>query len=224
MTTWISRLPRLRDVFARYRADPYMRGRTSEVVAAALLADGLVGLENPLRGRDKRPGILGALVLTAIGLLVITVLSGLLHQGDPYANGATADGVISGVIHQRSTNGGNLCSGTVSYTVVGRAYQAESGSSSGALCSEQGTHVPVSYLAANPAAGRPQFAETATVQRMVTGVGWVLFILGALTTLLKLAEIVIGIVLFSRGRHLVRTNEPVPAGQLLDDLKVAWNG
>lgn len=42
--------------------NPYRAGRVRQVVGGVLIADGLVGLENPFDGRSTRPGILGGAV------------------------------------------------------------------------------------------------------------------------------------------------------------------
>ena len=223
MSTTYGRLQRVRAVIARHRQDPYLRGRALQVAGGALLADGLVGLENPLDGRDKRPGILGSLLVAGIGAVFVFFGSMLLHSTDPYPGGRTAPGTITAVERGTGDNS-NTCSGTVTYTVAERQYQVRTSSSSTTLCSKQGTSVEVSYLPDAPAAGRPQLRGDHTLLRVVQIVGWTVLVLGIVQTLVRLAELVIGVWALVRGRRLVRRSTPVPAEAVLEELHAAWSG
>lgn len=62
----LSRPRSLRALLDRWSGQPYLRGRAMRLGGGALLADGLVGLENPLDGRRERAGIFGSLLMVAI--------------------------------------------------------------------------------------------------------------------------------------------------------------
>lgn len=223
MTSWTTRLPQLRAVYGHASHDPFLRGRAATTIGVALLADGLVGLDNPLAGRDRRPGILGAALIAALGIIVILVLGFVIHTSSPYPNGHIAQGTITAV-QPHDSNGTKICSATIVYNADGAAHTIDSDLSAKSLCTQQGQHVPVSYTDANAAAGRPQFAESNWILEGFRALGWLVFAIGAATFLLRLAELVFGVVLIVRGRRLTRSARPTDLGQLLDNLKAAWAG
>lgn len=217
----LTRIASLRRVLARLGQQPYLRGRALQVGGGALLADGLVGLENPLDRRDKRPGILGAVFIVVIAVVILFFLGLAQDSTRPYDGGATAVGTITSIERGTGTSS-RSCSGTVSYTVDGASYQVATTSSSSSLCSQQGQSVDVSYRPAEPAAGRVQLGGTSAVLTVARVVVWVLLVVGVLTVVVRAAEIVVGLVFLVRGRRLVRTGEPVPVDRLLEEMKRAW--
>lgn len=226
MRTWVGRAGRLRSAFDMHRGDPYLRGRASQALGGALLADGLVGLENPLRRRkDKNPGIVGALLVLAIGLALVFPLASLLRGSHAYEGGSLVDGVVSEVsVANRNGGSRSTCTLSVQYIVEGATYTVDSGSSSSSFCDDQGVQVPVSYQPEQPAAGRPQFAEDEWVYRGVLFVGYALVALGCVCTLVRTAEILIGISLLYKGWRLVRRSPARPTADLLSELQEAWSG
>jgi hypothetical protein len=67
-------------IVQRYHDNPYVRGQVERSLGILLLAEGFLGLENPLDGKKSRPGIFGALLMTIIGvafLLFFNSFSGL---------------------------------------------------------------------------------------------------------------------------------------------------
>ena len=228
MIRTISRFSRLRSVLGRQR-NPYLRGRALQVTGGVLLADGLVGLENPLDGRRSRSGILGSLLAVAIVALMLFFLGLATRSSQPYPDGSTTQGTVTAVERATTTDasaGGQSasCSATVAYTVAGTRYEVGTGSSSSSLCSAQGEQVDVSFRPSQPAGGRPQITGESTLLRVATVVCWVLLVLTVLTVLTRAAEIAMGAWLVLRGRSLVRSAAPVPAGAVLEDLRAAWAG
>ena len=53
MIRGIARIARLRTVLGR-EGDSHLRGQAMRVGGVALVADGLIGIDNPLDGRSKR--------------------------------------------------------------------------------------------------------------------------------------------------------------------------
>lgn len=223
MTTTINRMLRVRAVVTRHRHDPYLCGRALQVAGAALVADGFVGLENPLDGRNKRAGIFGALLIAGIGAVFLFFASMLLRTTDPYPDGLTTVGTITEVDRGTGENS-NTCSGTVAYTVADRRYQVRTSSSSTTLCSKQGTTVDVSYRPSTPAAGRAQLPGDHTLLRVVQVAGWTVLVLGALQALVRLTELLVGGWALIRGRRLVATHPATPADAILEELRAAWSG
>lgn len=217
----LTRIASLRRVLARLNQQPYLRGRALQVGGGALLADGLVGLENPLGARDRRPGIFGGVLVVAIALVMLFFLGLAQDSSSPYDDGATASGTITDV--QRGTGSSNTsCSGTVSYSVDGADHQVATGTSSSSLCSQLGESVDVSYRPSAPAAGRVQLSGTSTALTVAYVMAWVVLVVGVLTVLVRAAEIVVGLVFLVRGRRLVRGSEPVPTDRVVEEMKQAW--
>lgn len=224
MTSWTARLPQLRKVYDRARNDPFLRGRAQATIGIALLADGFVGLDNPLAGRDRRPGVFGAAFTAVLGLLLVLMAGLFIHSSAPYPGGFTAQGTITAVQPQQSDGSSRTCSATITYSAAGTNHTIGSEESDSSLCTRVGQHVPVSWTTADPGAGRPQIAQTNWVLQGVRVLGWIVLTIGVLTFLLRVAELVVGAVLLVRGRRTARAASPTNVGQLLDDLRAAWSG
>lgn len=226
MNNVISRFTRLRSIVGR-EGDPYLRGRAMQLAGVALLADGLVGIENPLDGRNKRSGLLGGIIIVGIAVVFIVALGLASNATEPYDDGLTTQGTIT-ELHQATQTGtsssSGSCSATVAYAVSGQEYQVDTGQSSTSLCSMQGAVVDVSYRAGQPAAGRPQIAGTSSVIRYALIAVWGVLVIGLLTVLVRVVETVVGVVLLVRGRRLVRHHPSVPADEIVEELKQAWAG
>lgn len=54
-------------IVGTYRSDPHVWGRAKQVAGGLLVADGLVGLENPLDGERRRAGIFSGLSFMVVG-------------------------------------------------------------------------------------------------------------------------------------------------------------
>jgi hypothetical protein len=227
MAIWLSRFARLRKVTDRYSSEPYLRGRAAQVAGVALVADGLIGLQNPLQPRNKRPGIVGAVLVAAIGALFILVGGLLQHSVGPYPGGQIAQGTITEVTRQVGTTAGNHnaeCAATIRYQVRGQVYTVTPGESSTSLCSQQGDTINVSYLPDRPAAGRPQFSGDSVWVGLVPIVGWVVLVSGVLLTVSRIAELLVGSWLLLRGHRLVSRNRAVPVELIVQELQQAWTG
>jgi hypothetical protein len=75
-------------------SDPYVQGRAAQIAGTALVADGLVGLENPLNAKKSRMGIFGAMVMIAVSVVMMFVLSGMVESNKPYEGGSSVVGTV----------------------------------------------------------------------------------------------------------------------------------
>ncbi len=189
-------------------ADPHTAGRVRQVVGGTLVADGLVGLENPLNGRKSRPGILGALFLLGFGGLFVG--GGLWISSSGADTDATAQGVITDVQrHYRSGSGsGTTCRLSAEFTVDGRRYIASSPVRSGGNCDKAtGSSIEVRYSSANPAE-----AEVGTrplwFGMIFVAVGALIALAGLVTLAVRVFCIMLGVRLYLTGSRMVRESPP----------------
>lgn len=188
----MSKLAQVQQIADKYRTDPHVWGRTKQVAGGLLVADGLVGLENPLDGKKTRPGILGSLLPLIFGL-VFVVVGFMIIGGAPETDAETA-GQITHV-----GRGGDTCSLTASYQVNGQTYTASSfGSSSGNCNRYIGEQVTVEYQSAHPEIGNIKGGKA--LVWLFPLLGGIVFLAGLGTFLIRLASIVGGAFLFFSGR------------------------
>jgi hypothetical protein len=83
----------LRDWGARLR-DPKNQGNVMLGAGGILVADGLVGLDNPFAGRNRRPGIFGALLIIVVGLVFVVGGVWALRASGPIPGGITTTGHV----------------------------------------------------------------------------------------------------------------------------------
>jgi hypothetical protein len=224
-TTW-ARIKRIRQILARYASEGYLRGRGMQVAGIALLADGVVGLENPLDGKKSRSGVLGALVAVVVCIAMLLVVQGARHQTEPYANGAATSGIVSNVLRGEATTSRKnpACTADVTYSVDGENFTVAIPGSSTSLCTMQGAAVEVSYRASEPAAGRAQLPADARTLGWVQAGLWLVTAFALVMFLTRIVEIVVGISLLVRGRGLAKRYPAIPADAVLHDLRIAWSG
>jgi hypothetical protein len=213
------------DVIKRNSHDPYIKGRAMEVAGGALVADGLIGLENPLSGKRKRAGIFGAFMLIVFGVVWVAISLGIAGSTKPYAGGETTTGTVTAINRGVSSgsNGSTSCSATVAYEVNGTRYEVGTSYSSSDLCSRSvGSTVDVSYRPDAPDAGRPLFPQG--FLKWFPPIGYFVIVVGVFTFFLRLAELSVGAWLFFKGRALAKRSTPTPFGPIFDELKGAWSG
>ncbi|WP_162598748.1 DUF3592 domain-containing protein [Nocardioides gilvus] len=139
-----------KDVVAEYDAQsPHTAGQVRQAIGGLLIADGLVGLENPLGGRS-RPGIFGHLFQALFGLIFVVV--GVFVFSMTSADGdATTTGTITDV-RTHTGDDSTTCSLRAEFWVDDIPYRAGTTHSSSSFCSENvGGTVDIRYDSANPA-------------------------------------------------------------------------
>lgn len=198
-------------------ANPYTYGRIQQVVGGILIAEGLVGLENPLDNKKSRPGILGSFVGIFFGLIFVVV--GLVFINDAKVDTKTT-GTITQVNRSTDSEGDTSCSLVATFEVNGRSYQSRSGYGSSGFCSNTvGQSVEVSYLASNPesnyAGGSVSFMKWIFV-----GVGGLVSFVSLIQFALRSLSLFFGVKLYLSGRKLVRNNQPTPGDEgLIQEVK-----
>jgi hypothetical protein len=85
----------LRDWGARVRDDPKNGGNDMLGPGGVLVADGLLGIEHPVAGRNRRrPGIFVALFMIVFGIVMVFVAVWSAHSTAPIPGGVTTTGQI----------------------------------------------------------------------------------------------------------------------------------
>lgn len=200
------------DIVRRHEGEnPRTAGRVYQAVGGLLVADGLVGLENPFNRTKSRAGIFGALVLSIMGLAIAAGAFFIVKVPQ-------VDSVVAGSISRISApridkdDGSRTCSYDATYTVDGKDYTVNSGFGSDRTCNRSiGEPVDVHYLAAAPSRGVLELGTRKAIRWGVLGLGVLLLVIGAVTFLIRAGTIFFGIKLFLRGRKLVKTSPPTQA-------------
>ncbi len=218
----LRRNSQVRALLDQYGNDPYVRGRAEQVAGGLLIAEGLVGLENPLDGRRGRPGILGGAFLLIFGVIWLAITASALSMTQPYKDGLSTSGTITQVSRTTSTDADGdrttTCGVTVSYRVGEESYIASPSYSSSGLCSKtRGEEIPVSYRPANPAGGRVVTDERWLV--VFPMVGWLCVAVGGVTVLLRSVSLGFGVWLFLHGRRLAASAPAVPVHELVAEVR-----
>lgn len=220
----LGRVGAVSKVLASHRDEPVVRARAARIAGTALIADGLVGLENPL-GKQSRSGILGAIVLTVVGVLLFTPAAALGRSLGPYADGIVITGEVASVSLPSSSDSSS-CGMTFRYAYEGQSYERSPSYAGSSFCDlVVGDTVEVSLVPSDPARGRLTSDGTSLFATWIPRAPWLLVVAGAWTTLVRLVEIVVGIRLLLWGRRVGR--EEAPSGteeRVLAELKRAWGG
>lgn len=70
----IGRIAQAKQTLATYDADnPHTAGRLRQALGGVLIADGLVGLENPLNGQKARPGLIGSMAGIVFAAIFVAI-------------------------------------------------------------------------------------------------------------------------------------------------------
>ena len=184
--------------------DPHLAGQIRRGVGGVLIADGLVGLENPFDGKKTRPGILGSLIGIIFGVPFLFI--GLFIAG----TGADTDSVTTGTVSQLSVSNsgdsGPTCTITATYKVDGKEYVKTAAISSSGDCSKSvGTPVEVKYNSANPAEAEVG-PSSFWFGLIFVGAGLLVMVTGILTFLIRAASIIFGIMIYRSGSKMVAAN------------------
>lgn len=139
-----------KDVVAEYDAQsPHTAGQVRQAIGGLLIADGLIGLENPLGGKS-RPGIFGHLFQALFGLVFVGVGFFVLSMTDAEGD-ATTTGTITEV-NRHTSDDSDTCSLRAEFWVDNVPYRAGTTHSSSGFCSENvGGTVDIRYDSTNPA-------------------------------------------------------------------------
>lgn len=219
----LGRLSAISSIIATRKDEPYVRGRAAELAGIALLADGLVGLKNPV-GKSSRLGIFGGLVVLIIGIFALGPVASFAESFNPYVDGTSVIGTVSTVTAPSGED--NTCSITYAYEYGGQTYTRATAYSSSGLCERYvGEPLEVSVEPAEPAKGRLITTGGTLAATWIPRAPWLLIIGGAWTALVRGVQIVVGIRLLLWGRRTVkRSTATGDDAAILAELKAAWGG
>ena len=189
---------------------PRTAGRVYQAIGGLLVADGLIGLQNPFSRNKARPGIFGALVFCAVGAGVLIATPFLVKI--PEVDSMTV-GSISRISEPRVSKDDedsvDTCSYDVRYAVDDKEYTVKSGFSSSTACkSHIGDPVDVHYLASTPSRGVVGIGIQKAIRWGGMGFGALFLLIGVVTFVIRAITLFFGVKLFLRGRRLVKTSPP----------------
>jgi hypothetical protein len=223
----IAHLRALQKVAARYKNNLYLRGQVERSLGLLLLAEGFLGLENPLDGKKTRPGILGALIMTIIGFVLLFFSPVLFQDMGPVENELQTSGQVILFVDEgtRTDSDGEkyrVCSLRASYEVEGSAFEVKSDTSSSNCTSGEGDEVTIGYNELNPKNARVVTSDPPEWLRglLTIGVPILFIIIGLVTFVLRAISLAFGVFFFLKGNKKIKAGEEVPLGDLLDQIRV----
>lgn len=201
-----------------YKAkNPATYAAAEQAIGAVLIADGFIGIDNPLGGR-KRPGIFGTIIsmVVAVIFMLIPAYVGNAFGTNSMTATTQATVVSVGAPSYRGSDSGGACSLTVSYAVDGRQYTKTSPIMGTNYCSlSEGQVVKISYNPANPGS----WAYDAKLINILLGVffwiGLLVLVSSIVTFFIRLLSIIFGWKLLKDGR---RNAASLPPGTNLDTI------
>ncbi len=215
---WYSRFSRLKAAIHNLANDPHAQGQAAKVAGVALVADGFIGLENPLDGKRTRRGIFGTLFLVVFGGVFFASGTFVFNSTKPYDNGVIVEGRVTAV--ERGSE--NACSLIVEYQIGNERFTTASSSSSTTQCDDVGRTVEVSYLPDQP--GSARVVESVWFGRIFQLVGGVIILAGLTTMVVRFLEICVGAYLWFWGRRRTRQHPPTASSDWMGQLRAAWVG
>ena len=203
-----------------YRGDGYTQGHAEQTVGGLLMADGLVGIQNPLDGGKSHGGLNASLICLVVGSIFLVGGLYLVHDlSDRMPENPTA---VQGTVAYVS-RGGNGCAITAFYSVNGARHQTSSSLGDQYHCSSSvGVNIEVTYNALRPEIGVvPE--PNGWVAGIVPLLGWFVF-LGAIVSMIRcLTELVGGGLMRRHGRKLVNSSPAVPVDRMIADVTMRFS-
>lgn len=196
-----------RSTVSQYQtASPHTYGRIKQVVGGILVADGLVGLENPFDGRRTRPGILGSLAGLLAGVVVIIV--GIIAPLITVKTDATTTGTITAV-ERRSTDDGESCRVIARFEANNNAYSVKSSYLSELCHYTSNGSIDIYYLSSDPS--KHSVGQENDINPWIfIGAGLVTVVISLGQATIRGLSLFFGVKLWLSGRKMVKSNPPVP--------------
>jgi hypothetical protein len=217
-----------KETVGRYEnQNPHTAGQVRATVGGVLLADGLVGLEDPFDNKKSRPGILGS--LTGMGISVVFIVVGIFIMGTAAETDSVTDGTIASISEPSKPDsqgkGGGACSLTANFVVDGRTYSATTDVSSSGNCNRGiNESIEVKYNSANPNENSVGMSS-GKFGLIFAGIGALVFIPALFTFAIRLASIIFGLRLLMSGRKMMAENPKTvdDAGIIAESKQVVIN-
>ncbi|MGK5740116.1 DUF3592 domain-containing protein [Micromonospora sp. URMC 103] len=172
-----------------------LSGRGARTAAGAVLvADGLVGIDVP--GGRKRAGILGSLVVLAVGLLFVGLGWWWHGQHQPYEAGTSTTATVTRITSSRDSEGRTLYSRVLTFTTSDNRPVEFTEQEQSTKRAAIGSTVTVSYLPQDPGSARI-ISETDWVPYSVIAMGALAVLLGAVIFLVRLVSLITGLYLLA---------------------------
>lgn len=217
-----------KETIGRYESqNPHTAGQVRATVGGVLLADGLVGLEDPFDNKKSRPGILGSLM--GMGVSIVFIVVGIFIMGSAAETDSITDGTISSISEPSKPDsqgkGGGACSLTANFVVDGRTYSATTDVSSGGNCNRGiNESIEVRYNSANPNENSVGMSQ-GKFGLIFAGIGTLVFIPSLFTFAIRLASIIFGLRLLMSGRKMMAENPKTidDAGIIAESKQVVIN-
>jgi len=202
---------------------PHTAGRIRQTLGGVLIADGLVGLENPFDGKKSRPGILGAALGIVAGIaLCIFGIHSFLTAPDP---DAVAQGTVTSLTSTTDEDGDRECRIGASFEVDGQTYSSRSSGRSADNCGySEGAGIEVHYESASPTENYVGTSPKMTATLLAIG-GVLAALISFITFLIRAASIWFGWKLWRTGSAMVKANpKSENDDQLVADVKKKFTG
>jgi len=224
----IPRLFRMRAAVESLGADPTTQALAAETVARAYLAEGLVGIKNPLARRRRRTSLFSIAFMAFFGAAFLWGANLLATSTQPYEDGLSTAGVIVDLTTSTATDSdGNRytsCQPVVQYTVDGITYRVESPVGSSSFCDDLGMTRTVSYRSTDPGDGLVLLEEAAGTARVFTGIGLLTLFLAVVALFLRVCYVLFGISFWTWSRRLGTSRLATTGSNWLPRLRAAWAG
>ncbi len=199
---------------------PATYAAAEQAIGAVLIADGLIGIENPF-GSKKRPGIFGTLSGMILGIIFILVPGFIGNVTNIKNMTETVPAVVVSVgdmVRSNSSSGDDIstCSLAVHYTVDGQEYEKPSSMSASNYCSlSAGQTIVVNYDPNNPGSWGYGTKTVSTILNIFFWVGVFALISSIVTFFIRLFSIIFGWKLLRDGRKNAAT---LPSGTNLGTI------
>ena len=215
-----------RETLARFDAErPHTAGRVRQVIGGVLIADGLVGLENPLDGKKTRPGLLVNLAAAIFMSLFFGMFYSVTSSIEDQPTGAYDVATQGRVFAAEPLDDPSTCGGYLTYTADGVEYEwfdiYQKGTA--ASCAETiGRTVDVAYQSDDPAEARIGPADPVVDQTIpplffwsFVGVPLLLAVIAWAAVLPRVAAIVAGWLIIRSGTRMIDENPASAADEAL---------
>jgi hypothetical protein len=181
---------------------PATYAAAQQAIGAVLIADGLVGIENPF-GQKKRPGIFGTIGGMVVGIVFILFSSffGSIMGVDKMTASTQATVVSVGSMTQSSQSSSGSCSLTASYFVDGQSYTQSSPISSSSNCGlVAGQTIMINYDPTSPGTWAYGAETIGKFMKVFPIVGVVILLSSIVQFIIRLLSIIFGWKLLKNGR------------------------